>query len=131
MGAAVELDGVVKRFDEIEALHGVSASIESGRLTGLVGPDGAGKTTLLRMMAALMKPSEGSIRIDGLDVSTEQEAIHKIAGYMPQRFGLYEDLTVMENLELYADLRSLDRVDRSGTFEQLLQFTQMSCRTCR
>jgi ABC-2 type transport system ATP-binding protein len=126
LGAAVELDGVVKRFDEIEALHGVSASIESGRLTGLVGPDGAGKTTLMRMMAALMTPSEGSIRIDGLDVSTEQEAIHKIAGYMPQRFGLYEDLTVMENLELYADLRSLDRVDRSGTFEQLLQFTTLS-----
>lgn len=126
MAAAIELDGVVKRFDEFEALGGVTAQIYSGRLTGLVGPDGAGKTSLMRMMAGLMTPTQGTIRIAGHETVTEQGAIQKITGYMPQRFGLYEDLTVMENLELYADLRGMDKDDRSGTFERLLQFTTLA-----
>lgn len=126
MDVAIELDGVVKRFDGFEALAGVSAKIKNGCLTGLVGPDGAGKTTLMRMMAALMSPTEGSVRVAGFDVTSGQGAIHRITGYMPQRFGLYEDLTVMENLELYADLRGMERDSRSGTFEQLLHFTTLA-----
>ena len=126
MSAAIELNGVVKHFDEVAALSGVTAQIGRGRLTGLVGPDGAGKTTLMRLMAGLMIPTGGSIRIAGYDTVREQEPIHRIAGYMPQRFGLYEDLTVMENLKLYADLRGLDPHDRSGIFERLLHFTTLA-----
>ena len=107
MSSAIEIVGVVKRFDEVTALAGIDASIEAGQLTGLVGPDGAGKTTLMRMMAALMAPSEGHIRTAGCDVVSEAERVHAVTGYMPQRFGLYEDLSVIENLRLHATLRGI------------------------
>ncbi|MCZ6831382.1 MAG: ATP-binding cassette domain-containing protein [Gammaproteobacteria bacterium] len=123
MTVAVEIERVIKRFDEVEALVGISARIESGRLTGLVGPDGAGKTTLMRMLAALMHPSEGSIRVAGCDITREAAAVHKLTGYMPQRFGLYEDLSVMENLQLYAGLRGVDKSSRAETLEKMLRFT--------
>jgi ABC-2 type transport system ATP-binding protein len=123
--AAVEIREVVKRFDDLEALKGVSADIEAGRLTGLVGPDGAGKTTLIRLMAALMKPTEGTIRVAGSDVVGAAATVHSETGYMPQRFGLYEELTVMENLNLYAKLRSLRRDGLDSTFTELLHFTRL------
>jgi ABC-2 type transport system ATP-binding protein len=123
MTLEVSIDNVYKRFDETEALRGISAKIHSGHITGLVGPDGAGKTTLMRMLAALMTPTTGSISISGHDVVREPDAIHALTGYMPQRFGLYEDLSVRENLRLYADLRALDRNESGKIFERLLQFT--------
>jgi len=123
--AAVEIRGVVKRFDDLEALKGVSADIEAGRLTGLVGPDDAGKTTLIRLMAALMKPTEGTIRVVGSDVVGAAATVHSETGYMPQRFGLYEELTVMENLNLYAKLRGLRRDGLDTTFNELLHFTRL------
>ena len=104
MKVAVEMLDLYKRFSNTEAIAGLSTTIKSGQLTGLVGPDGAGKTTLMRMMAALMSPSEGSLKICGHDVVKDAAAIHQLTGYMPQRFGLYEDLSVMENLDLYGDL---------------------------
>src|SRR5690606_15438436 len=134
--AAIELRGVTTTFDGPRALEGLTADIRPGRLTGpagpdggattapmgltaaplepsgltgLVGPDGAGKTTLMRIMAALMAPSGGAVRVADHDVVTESERVHSIIGYMPQRFGLYEDLSVWENLRLYADLRGVDR----------------------
>lgn len=76
-------------------------------MTGLVGPDGAGKTTLMRMLAGLLKPDAGSAAVIGFDPIKDDSALHAVLGYMPQKFGLYEDLTVMENLNLYADLRSV------------------------
>ncbi|HEX9876049.1 MAG TPA: ATP-binding cassette domain-containing protein [Gammaproteobacteria bacterium] len=121
----VEICGVVKRFGEVAALAGIDATIEAGRLTGLVGPDGAGKTTLLRMLAALMTPSEGTIRIAGHDVVEDAERVHSLTGYMPQRFGLYEDLSVIENLRLYAELRAIDEHGLDQTFERLLHFTRL------
>ena len=123
MTAEVKIDNVCKRFDEVEALGGISVEIHSGHITGLVGPDGAGKTTLMRMLAALMTPTTGRISICGHDVVREPDAIHSLTGYMPQRFGLYEDLSVLENLRLYADLRALDRDESRAVFERLLQFT--------
>jgi ABC-2 type transport system ATP-binding protein len=123
MTVDIKIDNVCKRFDEVEALGGISAEIQAGHITGLVGPDGAGKTTLMRMMAALMTPSAGHISICGHDVVREPDAIHTLTGYMPQRFGLYEDLSVRENLRLYADLRALDRGESRAVFERLLQFT--------
>jgi ABC-2 type transport system ATP-binding protein len=125
MTAAITIEGVGKHFDGVEALAGISARIQPGLLTGLVGPDGAGKTTLLRMLAALMQPSSGSIRVAGHDVVREAAAVHRLTGYMPQRFGLYEDLSVMENLRLYADLRSVEQDSRADTFEKLLHFTDL------
>lgn len=105
------------------ALAELSATIRPGRVTGLVGPDGAGKTTLLRLMTALLLPSSGRIRVSGLDTRTAAEPLHQIIGYMPQKFGLYEDLSVLQNLRLYADLRGVTGADRQSVFGRLLTFT--------
>jgi ABC-2 type transport system ATP-binding protein len=126
MAAAVEIVAASKRFGDIEALRTVDATIERGRLTGLVGPDGAGKTTLMRMLAALMTPTSGRIEIVGCDTAKSPAAVHELTGYMPQRFGLYEDLSVMQNLRLYARLRRIGAADADGTFERLLEFTQLA-----
>ncbi|MFO1418716.1 MAG: ATP-binding cassette domain-containing protein [Methylotetracoccus sp.] len=123
--AAVELIGVTKRFAGTLAVNEVGSSIMPGRLTGLIGPDGAGKTTLMRLMAGLMMPSSGRVRVFGHDTRTESEQIPGLIGYMPQRFGLYEDLSVLENLRLYAELRGLPASARQETFARLLRFTRL------
>ncbi|MCB1766253.1 MAG: ABC transporter ATP-binding protein [Candidatus Competibacteraceae bacterium] len=128
---AVELDGVVKRFGALEALRGIHGRILPGCLTGLVGPDGAGKTTLMRLMAGLMAPTAGRITVAGLDSVRDSTALSDRIGYMPQRFGLYEDLSVMENLRLYAELRGLERRTHRDTFERLLEFTRLGPFTTR
>jgi len=126
--ALVVVEGLTKRFDDAAtpALDALSVTIRAGRVTGLVGPDGAGKTTLMRLMAALLTPSEGRITVCGFDAVTQAEGIHETIGYMPQRFGLYEDLTVLENLVLYADLRGVIGNERRETFERLLAFTDLA-----
>ena len=116
---------VSKHFAQQSALKNLTANIRKGCLTGLVGPDGAGKTTLLRLMAGLMSPSEGKIQVLGYDTVVDQASIASLIGYMPQRFGLYEDLTVMENLKLYSDLRRLKADAADENFEQLLHFTRL------
>ncbi|EPN1638102.1 ATP-binding cassette domain-containing protein, partial [Cronobacter sakazakii] len=92
---------------------------------GLVGPDGAGKTTLMRILAGLMRQDDGRVQVLGLDPIAEENALHAVLGYMPQKFGLYEDLTVQENLNLYADLRSVTGAVREQTFARLLEFTAL------
>ncbi len=124
-GNAVEIRGLAKRFDTDEALAPFDADIAAGRLTGLVGPDGAGKTTLLRLLAALLKPTAGTARVAGHDVAAEPTQVRLVTGYMPQRFGLYEDLSVLENLRLYARLRGLRGKELTETFERLLRFTRL------
>ena len=108
------------------ALDSISVDIHPGRITGLVGPDGAGKTTLLRILAGLLPPSEGSAAVFGFDATRQTDDIKPFLGYMPQKFGLYEDLTVMENLELYAKLRGLPKSERTKKLEELLQFTSLT-----
>jgi ABC-2 type transport system ATP-binding protein len=108
------------------ALNKISATIKPGQITGIVGPDGAGKTTLIRMMAGILTPTSGRILIDGLDSLKDASTIHRMVGYMPQKFGLYEDLTVIENLTLYADLRGIFGHERRDTFEKLLMFTSLT-----
>jgi ABC-2 type transport system ATP-binding protein len=125
VSAAVEIRGVVKRFGDVEALKGISATIEAGRLTGLVGPDGAGKTTLIRLIGALMTPTEGTIHSSGRDVAAFTDGVHANTGYMPQRFGLYEELSVIENLQLYAQLRGLQGTLLYPTLARLLRFTRL------
>lgn len=92
-------------------------------MIGVAGPDGAGKTTLIRLMASLLNPTKGKILIDGKDTVKDKEEIPFLIGYMPQRFGLYEELTVLQNLNLYADLRGVDPKEREETFKRLLSFT--------
>ncbi|WP_372026839.1 ATP-binding cassette domain-containing protein [Tistrella mobilis] len=128
---AVDVAGVVKSFPGVEALKGIDARILRGRLTGLVGPDGAGKTTLMRLMAGLMAPDAGTIRLAGVDVSHDRDRVAPSIGYMPQRFGLYEDLSVIENLRLYARLRGIAPRRAQPVFERLLGFTRLGPFTSR
>jgi ABC-2 type transport system ATP-binding protein len=131
--ALVSINDVCKGFagSEARALDGVSAEVRAGHITGLVGPDGAGKTTLLRLIAGLLLPDRGRISVDGFDAVSDSEAVHMRLGYMPQRFGLYEDLSVAENLRLYAELRGLDPAERDDTFARLLRFTGLGPFTTR
>jgi drug efflux transport system ATP-binding protein len=122
----IRLDDVTKRFGTVAAIDGVSAAIRPGCITGLVGPDGAGKSTLLRLIDGLMVADAGRITVCGLDAARAAPEVHAIAGYMPQRFGLYEDLTVHENLVLYADLRGVVGTARRETFARLLAFTDLA-----
>ncbi len=123
---AIRLQAVSHAFAGRPALCELSADISRGVITGLVGPDGAGKTTLLRLMAGLLKASAGSIRVEGLDPVTAGDALRLQLGYMPQKFGLYEDLSVLENLTLYADLRGVTGAAREESFQRLLAFTDLA-----
>ena len=96
--------GCCKRFAGVAAVDGMSFAVNRGEIFGLVGPDGAGKTTTMRMLAGVMQPDGGGIVIDGVDVVADPESGKQHLSYMPQRFGLYEDLTVDENIRFYADL---------------------------
>jgi ABC-2 type transport system ATP-binding protein len=128
MNLSIVIDRLEKRFDKLTepAVSALSTKIECGMVTGLVGPDGAGKTTLMRMLAGLLTPSSGHLSIAGLESAYKTTAIHDVVGYMPQKFGLYEDLTVLENLTLYADLRNVIGQARTASFEQLLAFTDLA-----
>lgn len=119
------INGISKSFDpkKAPALKNVSASIGGGRITGLVGPDGAGKTTLLRLFCGLLVPDEGDITVLGSDTARDADCIHTQVGYMPQKFGLYEDLSVLENMNLNADLRNVPDRDRKERYDELLDFT--------
>lgn len=121
-----ELNAVSKRFKRTAALDNLTATIQTGRMTGLVGPDGAGKTTLMRLIAGLLIADEGTLSVCGFDPATQSHELHDAVGYMPQSFGLYEDLTVAENLSLYADLRGVTGQARAETFAKLLRFTGLS-----
>ncbi len=120
--AVATATGIVKRFGRTTALDGVDIEVRTGLMTGLVGPDGAGKTTLIRILAGLIDADAGETRILGVTATTADRAE---IGYMPQRLGLYEDLTVIENLRLYADLRGLERSAREASFGKLLDFTDL------
>lgn len=125
--ALVTIEAVTKWFtgSNAPALNAISAAIWPGKITGLVGPDGAGKTTLIRLMTGLMHPHEGKLTICGYNSINDANKIHDIVGYMPQKFGLYEDLSVIENLTLYADLRDVKSKERIEKFERLLTFTDL------
>jgi ABC-2 type transport system ATP-binding protein len=105
------------------ALDGLSATIRPGMIAGLVGPDGVGKTTLLRLIAGLLRPTDGRVAVLGRDMATDAASVHPAIGYMPQRFGLYEDLSVAENLDLFADLHAMTAALRTERVLRLLRFT--------
>ncbi|TDR79745.1 ABC-2 type transport system ATP-binding protein [Paludibacterium purpuratum] len=128
MDDMIVAEGLEKRFAGLAepAVSALSTVLRAGRITGLVGPDGAGKTTLMRMFAGLLAPTAGSLRVAGFDPVRSARDLHQVVGYMPQKFGLYEDLTVLENLVLYADLRDVTGAARTASFEQLLAFTDLA-----
>jgi ABC-2 type transport system ATP-binding protein len=121
----IETHGLTRRFGELTAVDHVDLTVMRGEIFGLVGPDGAGKTTMLRMLCGLMDPTGGSARVAGHDVAKESRAVKDQIGYMAQRFGLYADLTVEENMIFYADLFGIVGAERDALKLQLLKMTRM------
>ena len=118
-------EALTRRFGALTAVDGLSFEVERGSLFGLVGPDGAGKTTTLRMLAGVLPPTAGDARIDGVSVARNPEGVKQSLAYMPQRFGLYADLTVAENLEFYADLYGVPAPERPARRERLYGFSRL------
>ena len=134
--SVVRAEGLTRRFTRpdgrpLVALDRVSLSVTRGQLTALVGPDGAGKTTLMRMVAGLLAPDEGSLHVLGRDVARNAQEVQDRISYMPQRFGLYEDLSVQENLDLYADLHGVPQAVRRERFARLMAMTDLARFTAR
>ncbi|CAG4882662.1 putative transporter fused subunits of ABC superfamily: ATP-binding components [Georgfuchsia toluolica] len=121
----LDIDQLSKNFHSngrvVQALNNVSFRVQHGKVTGLIGPDSAGKTTLMRLAAGLLVPDSGSIKVLGKNAATQSLQVQGSIGYMPQRFGLYEDLTVQENLDLYADLQGVPVIHRADRYQELLQ----------
>jgi len=122
---SVRVEHVSKRFGDIAAVSEVSFAVRRGAIFGLVGSDGSGKTTLLRMIAGMIEPSAGHIFVDGLDVVAQRREVKDLIGYMPQRFGLYQDLTVRENLDFFMDVFGLSGTERKKRREHYLGFSNL------
>src|SRR5579872_4985012 len=123
---AIKAEGLTKSFPGVHAVDGITFDVRAGEIFGLVGPDGAGKTTTLRMLAGVLSPDTGAITVAGHDVVRDPEGAKHDLSYMPQRFGLYEDLTVDENIRFYADLFGVDARTRETNAARLLQASGMS-----
>lgn len=121
----VRVRGLTRRFGPLVAVDGLDFEVARGELFGIVGPDGAGKTTTLRILAGVLRPSEGEAVVAGHDVGDDPEAVKPHTAYMSQRFGLYEDLTVAENLAFYADLYRVPRSERPKRLERLYRFSRL------
>ena len=122
----ISVSELTKRFGEIVAVEQLSFACARGEIFGFVGPDGAGKTTIMRLLAGIMLPDSGSICIDGVDVVANPQRVKAHISYMPQRFGLYEDLTVDENIEFFADLFEVDRKSHEERVARLLAASGMT-----
>ena len=121
----VSVDNVSVHFGETAAVRNVSFTVERGTIFGLVGSDGAGKSTLLRMIATMIKPASGAIRIDSLDVVSAKRQVKRRIGYMPQRFGLYQDMTVDENIDFFMDIYGIRGDERKKRKERYLGFSNL------
>ena len=117
---------VTKVYGGVTAVSGATFTVDEGRLVGMIGSDGAGKTTLLRMIATMIPPTSGRIEVAGLDVVTRRNAVKRIIGYMPQRFGLYPDLTVNENLDFFMDIYGITGAERRRRREKYLGFSNLT-----
>src|SRR5271165_3469485 len=125
MEPIIETHDLTRRFGPITAVDHLDLSVTRGEIFGLVGPDGAGKTTTLRMLCGLLDPTEGSARVAGHDAAKESQSVKDQIGYMAQRFGLYQDLTVAENMDFYGDLFNIVGKERERLTTELLRMTRM------
>jgi ABC-2 type transport system ATP-binding protein len=123
--AVVRVDGLTRRFRAVLAVDGITFAVRQGELFGLVGPDGAGKTTTLRMLAGVLRPTAGDALVNGVSVARDPEGVKHETAYMSQRFGLYADLTVLENLEFYADLYRVPKAERPARLDRLFRFSNL------
>ncbi|MBN1885045.1 MAG: ABC transporter ATP-binding protein [Candidatus Krumholzibacteriota bacterium] len=123
---AIQIEAMQKRYGDVEAVRGITLSIGEGELFGFIGPDGAGKTTLMRSMCTLLEPDGGRILVRGMDVSRDVYGIRAVLGYMPQRFSLYPDLSVEQNMRFFADLFGVPAADRDERIEELYRFSRMA-----
>ncbi len=123
--AIIRAVNLTRKFDELTAVDNLSLEVSRGEIFGIVGPDGAGKTTTMRLLTGLMDPTSGEAWVVGHNVATDSEAVKDQIGYMAQRFGLYGDLTVDENMAFYADLFGISKTDRATLMPQLLRMTRM------
>ena len=130
-------ENLYKRFiakpskKKINALTNINIKIPAGKLTALIGPDGAGKSTFMRLICGLMTPSEGNLTVLGINTKDNPQEIQNRISYMSQRFGLYEDLSIQENLDLYADLHGVSKKERRERFDELLKMTGLEAFTKR
>jgi len=124
--ALISAQNIRKSFNGSKVINDISLKVDRGKITGLVGPDGAGKTTLIRLMTGLLVHDGGELSVLGCQMPGRSDQVQSLLGYMPQKFGLYEDLSVEENLNLYADLQSITKVSREARIDELLNFTALS-----
>ncbi len=122
----ISLQNVTKKFETLTAVHNLSFTVNPGEIFGLIGPDGAGKTTTLRVISTAMRPTSGTVTVGGIDVTRDPEAVKQMIGYMPQRFALYPDLTVLENLNFFADVFGSPRDQRAELIARLLGFARLT-----
>jgi len=122
---SISVSDLTRRFGDLVAVDRLTFSVKRGELFGLVGPDGAGKTTALRMLAGVLRPTSGDAIMNGISVVQDPERVKHEIAYMSQRFGLYTDLTVLENLQFYADLYEVPQAARAARLERLFQFSNL------
>src|SRR5580704_7801914 len=125
MSIVIHAENLTRRFGELTAVDHLNLAVAEGEIFGLVGPDAAGKTTTMRLLCGLMDPTEGKVVVAGHDVTRELDQMKDQIGYMAQRFGLYTDLTVQENMDFYSDLFGITKRDRDEMGARLLQMTRM------
>jgi drug efflux transport system ATP-binding protein len=125
MSIVIHAENLTRRFGELTAVDHLNLDVAEGEIFGLVGPDGAGKTTTMRLLCGLMDPTEGQAVVAGHDVTRELDQVKDQIGYMAQRFGLYTDLTVQENMDFYSDLFGITKRERGDMGARLLQMTRM------
>lgn len=121
----IQTEKLTKHFRKVQAVRGIDLDIAPGEIYGLIGPDGAGKTTTMRMLAGVMKPTSGVARVSGFDTARQAEKLRGQVGYMAQRFSLYGDLSVRENMEFYADIFGVRGAEREPRIQRLLRFARL------
>jgi ABC-2 type transport system ATP-binding protein len=122
---SIQTTNLTKTFGSLKAVNQLNLEVRAGEIFGLVGPDASGKTTTIRMLCGILPPDEGDARVAGCDIREEAESLKEKVGYLPQRFGLYGDLTVLENIHFYADLYRVSKKERKGRIERLLKFANL------
>jgi ABC-2 type transport system ATP-binding protein len=122
---SIQTTHLTKSFESLIAVNDLNLEVQTGEIFGLVGPDASGKTTTIRMLVGILPQDKGEARVAGCDIREEAEALKERVGYLPQRFGLYGDLTVLENIHFYADLYQVSKKERKGRIERLLRFANL------